>query len=103
MREREAVYPIISWTKAYFKKYQEPEKSRARNDYESLIDQIVDATNKRNKSKLRGALAVAGRTLGWTEKDLHNLYQKRLDPEGPELLRDRLVLGEGHQQGTAAA
>lgn len=49
--------------------------------YESLVDDIVDATNEQNKSKLRRALVVAGRTLKWTETDLHQLYQKRLDPK----------------------
>jgi hypothetical protein len=56
-------------------------KSGARNSAEALIEQIVQATTERDKNGMARALAIAAKTLKWTETDLHVLYQKRLDPQ----------------------
>jgi hypothetical protein len=58
-----------------------PKKSGPRNAREALIEDIVAATNERNKTKLARALAIAANTLGWSDQQLHILYQKRLDPK----------------------
>lgn len=55
-------------------------KSVARTAKESLIEDIANATDERNKAKLCRTLAIAANTLGWSDQDLHALYQKRLDP-----------------------
>lgn len=61
--------------------YRQPNKSLARNATESLIEDIVAATNEKNTRRLARVLAITARTLKWTESDLHALYQKRLDPK----------------------
>jgi len=53
-------------------------KSGARTAKEALIEQIVEATGDPNPARLARLLAVTANTLGWTEQQLHILYQKRL-------------------------
>lgn len=51
-----------------------------RTNRESLIAQIVEATNEKNKKILARRLAICANILGWTETDMHYLLKKRADP-----------------------
>lgn len=61
-------------------KTRAPETISARNNFEYLIQQIVESTNARDKKSLARRLAIFARTFGWTEMDLHGLLQKKNDP-----------------------
>lgn len=56
------------------------EELQIRNNTEALIADIVNATSEKNKKKLAKAIALAYKTLGWTDSDLHALLKKRQDP-----------------------
>lgn len=55
-------------------------KTRARTNSEALIEDIVGATDEKDSDELRRLLAITAKTLKWTDRDLHALFQKRLDP-----------------------
>ena len=51
-----------------------------RNNRESLIAQIVEATSEKNKPKLAKVLAIKSAQMKWSDTDLHALLGKKNDP-----------------------
>lgn len=64
----------------FFSRFEIEQPLKVRNNREHLIEQIVNATDEKNKKHLAKLIAIYANRYHWTDTELHALLKKREDP-----------------------